>query len=934
MPEQVDILWTYRATAELRRVAITNDGQLIFAGGIDGMLYCFALQSELLWKIDLHSAVTCLTLARGSERILIGCENGKVYQWTYQGHLLREFQTTGSIWNIGVTPTAHLMAISTSTGVLTLLDARCALLWTRTFSNSIYHLSITPDGRFIALGAEDHHIYLFDHLGHEQWRFATQSPVRAGAQISVNGEVVLAGSNDQHIYLVDRSEHLRWSYKTNGSLNVTALTPDGRFATAAGNGNTVFLFDINGKLLWRYAAKGNVYSLAISHDGRFVAAGTYENDNSIYLLDQAGNSLWTHRMRQRVCDVVMTPNGRLIAAVSQDNTILLAENRLAPSEMSSAWLAGNLITELHHTYATNPYEGIAACLDTFDQALLQRELELCDALVEEVATGGWVLQIEEHNALSSRKGALLLYQGLRHQQHGQTEQARRTYELGSEIYRRLHFQTGVGQAHAALHILEYGDGDREIGFVALLTDPPNVIGNSSLFLVRSIETGLIVEQHGAIQAAQNRGYLTPLLAGLSSSHESVQAAAAIALTWLIPGPEIDTLLEMLTHAKWVVRWQAIVMLKQRAEQYPRMFATQQYQVRQVVAQRLSREQDPMVLSMMATLLGKIGDSAQTNLLLPMLIDADADVRIAVIEALGQIGDRRALAALRQVAGGTDFAERSISKSATIAGQSIRQRYPGGYIRQVICSQQLSLQEKPVQPTTLFLMNNMAMHCMVTLTDVAVDSRVTCSVKFKNQAILKQEKHIKAPSGPPGAEELAQLDMIFSFDAPKRSWSPGNYMIEVALDGTVQKRQPFKVIREVFIKRAVICGRLTVSGSPIDERDIFATHTPVICCAVSLEEGPVGLDVLGKVFRIEKEPTSSVSPKRSIWRNIVGKHAAQPTQDLQLIDQCIVKTITEGKQWVAFAWKSAEWPPGEYIVKITIAKNTEASCKVLIAPSTL
>ena len=932
MPEQVGVLWAYRAAAEFRRVAITNDGQLIFAGSIDGMLYCFAFQSEVLWSVDLQSAVTCLALAQGNERLLVGCGNGKVYQWTYHGHCLREFQTTGRIENIAVTPTAHLTVISTSAGILILLDAKGSLLWTRTLSSSIYHPSISSNGRLIAFGAGNH-IYLFDHLGNERWHFATQSHAQAGAHISVGGEVALAGSNDTHIYLFSGSEHPRWSYKTSGPVNVVALTPDGRFAAAANTSNSIFLLDSSGKPLWHYTAKGRVQSLVISHDGRFVAAATYDKDNSIMLLDQRGSCLWTQRLDQHVYDAAMTPNGRLIALVSQDRTVELFENQLAPTEMSSAWLADDLITELHDTYAANPYEGIAACLDYFDQALLQRDLELCDALVEEITMGGWILQGEEQNAFSSRIGATLLYQGLRHQQHGEMEQAHRKYELSSEINSSLHYLTGIGKAHAALHNLEYDNGSRNESFVTLLTEPPDVIGNSSLFLVRCTKTDSISEQHLAIKAAQNKGHLTPLLAGLSSVHESVQAAAAIALTWLLPGPEIDTLLEMLTHSNWIVRWQAVMMLEQRAEKSPRMFARHQRQVCQTVAKRLSQEHDPAVLSTMAILLGKIGDATLTPLVLPLLRDAEADVRLEAIEALEQIGSRQALAPLRHVADGAGFIDRSISKSAKLAVESIRRRYPPGHISQVICSQQLSPPAKPVQSATLFLMNNLTLHCTVALTEVAIDTKVTCSVNFQNQAMLQQGMHVKALASEPDAEERASMDAVFSFDAPKKGWSPGVYTIEVALDGTIQKRQLIKVIREVIIRRAVMCSGLTSSGGPIEERERFAVHTPVIYCSISLKEGPTGLDVEGKVFRVEREVASSAPPKRDIWRNIRGKLAKQPEQNLELIDQNIVKTNAEGEQWVTLAWKTAEWPPGEYLVKITIARSAEASCQFLITSST-
>lgn len=931
MSEQVSFLWAYRTASEFHRVAITNDGELIFVGGVDGALYCLALEGEVHWRIDLHSVITSIALAQGSERLLVGCQNGKIYEWTYQGHLLREFEITGKIEHITATPTAHLMVISTSTGMLTLLDARGSPLWSRTLGSLIYHPSISSSGHLIACGAGNH-IFLFDHHGNEQWRFFTQSDAQAGTLMNVSGEVVLAGSNDKHIYLFSGSEYPRWSYNTSGSVKAVALTPDGRLVAAASTSNSLILLDRSGKHLWHYTTKNHVQNLVISHDGSFVFAATSDKDNSVLLFDQRGSCLWTKRLGQHIHDVAMTPNGRLIVVVSQDRSVELFENLLAPTEMSSDWLAADLITELHTRYAANPYEGIAACLDYFDQALLQRDLELCDALSEEITTGDWILQAEEQIAFSSRIGATLLYQGLRHQQHGEIEQALQKYELSSEINTSLHYPTGIGKAHAARQSLEYDYSSRNESFVSLLTDSPDVIGNSSLFLVRGTTANSLSEQRLAIQAAQKKGHLIPLLAGLSSVHESVQAAAAIALTWLIPGPEMDTLLEMLTHSNWIVRWQAAIMLEQHARRSLKMFAQHQRKVCQTVAERLSQEPDPVVLATMVILLGKIGDASLTPLVLPSLEDAEADVRLGAIEALEHIGSRQALVPLRHVADGAGFLDRSISKSAEQAVENIRRRYPG-HISQIICSQQLGHQAKPVQPATLFLMNNLAFHCMVTLTEIAIGTRVTCDVKFQNQAMLQQEILVKALASEPDAKERASVDAVFTFDAPKKGWSPGVYTIEIALDGMVQKTQTIKVIREVIIGRAVMCSGLTSANSPIEEREAFVVHTPVIYCSLALEEGLTGLDVEGKVFRVEREAASSALPKRDIWGSIREKLAKRPEQNLKLIDQSIVKTKAEGEQWVALAWKTVDWPPGEYLVKITIARRAEATCKFLITSST-
>ena len=906
MPEVVQRLWTHQAGDQPYSIAISSDGSFVVVGSRDKQVYFFARSGQLLWKREAQDEIFRLTLAEGRRRVLVGCTNGKAYQWDYEGHLLREYQTDGFIWGMGITPNADLIAFGTTAGSLFLFDEAGTRLWQYSLGAAVMQLSITPNGQYIATGSEDRHIYLFDRTGNLCWRYKTGEKVWAGARIAA-AKYIVAGSNDHNVYLLDHNRHLLWKYDTGANIDAVTITPDGRYIAAAGNANTVFLLSNTGERLWSYKTGGYIYDLSLSADGRFLVAGS--NDNYVYLFNEAGNCIWKQQTNYMVQAVAITPNGRLFTAASRDNSVYVFENLAAPEDYTMPWLVKMAFRRIRHAYATNPQLGVAYWFEEFDRSLLQRDFVLCQALLLEAREEAYSLSEKEHIYVDSREGAFLLCQGINYHQQGNYQKARQHYEKSRFIHHRLHDHDAEAQVDAALSELDAGPARHNPEVLASLAANPMVRGDSPTVLAERISVQLLSDQFQAVLAAKQSGYLLPLLKALSSNETSIQAAAATALAWLKPGPDYETVINMLVSPNWVVRWQATVMLQRRASKEQDEFAPHQGTVRNVVSRQLTNgEADPTVRCEMASLLRQIGDRNNTLALISLLSDRDPDVRFAAIEALAQIGDRRALPALHQVLDGKDFKGYSIHDKAYEAIKSIENRYTAPRMQKIVFCRALTPQQEPVQPATVFLAHEPLIQCVVTIEKPNPDTQVTCDLLHRGQRVDQQVQSISGRRDSTQRETmLIELlneedllptppltNVVFRLPSQSGGWPAGPYSVQITIDGEAQGEQSFKVIQQVLIEQVVTCTRVNDQKEAVDKSRMFLAKESPIQALITLTDAPIGLEISAQIYR----GNSLIAEKRG-------------------------KTEREGKQSIVHSWQSAQWPVGQYdlIVKVAGSQST-------------
>jgi len=340
--------------------------------------------------------------------------------------------------------------------------------------------------------------------------------------------------------------------------------------------------------------------------------------------------------------------------------------------------------------------------------------------------------------VTSRQAALLLFQGLQYHLQREHERARTCYVAGRDLYHMLGEGNGEGQAILALEMLEKGTQDDDL--LRQMAMRQLVQGERGRMLAGRLAMFPLAEQLRVIEAARACGNLPALLSGLTSPHPAVQAAASAALNWLKPGPGYETILETLLVAEnWLVRWQAICLLKERMSRDARAFARQRDRIHTALVRLLaSGETDPLVRQQSVLLLLKLRNPADTPQLIRLLADPDPDVRFVAIQALDVLGDEQALLPLQQVEDATCFSGHHLKTAARTAIRHIQRRVPTA-LQEVSLSCAIAGAGPPAQSQTIFLLQQPPCSCALTLVNLDPTTRVSCRIEMQGKTIFHQEQ---------------------------------------------------------------------------------------------------------------------------------------------------------------------------------------------------
>ena len=194
-------------------------------------------------------------------------------------------------------------------------------IWSSYVPNVIWSVAISSDGEYIALGAADNYLYFFERDNSEPlWIHEFDEDVQSVA-ISGDGKYVTAAVG-HYVYLFDgRKEALLWSYSTLDAVSAVDISIDGKYIVVASRDDSLYFFHHNKATpVWNYTANSNFHCVAISTDGNTIAAGT--TGGELYTFDRNNSTpLWNFSAGDRIATIDITNDGQYLAAGSNANQV-------------------------------------------------------------------------------------------------------------------------------------------------------------------------------------------------------------------------------------------------------------------------------------------------------------------------------------------------------------------------------------------------------------------------------------------------------------------------------------------------------------------------------------------------------------------------------------------------------------------------------------
>lgn len=244
------------------------------------------------------------------------------------------FSSDGRFVATGCNRIAQIFDVQTGERVALLEDKRAE----RDGDLYIRSVCFSPDGKYLATGAEDKLIRVWDiHSQAIRYVFSGHEQDIYSLDFSRNGRHIASGSGDRTVRMWDmETGQCVLTLSITDGVTTVAISPDGKYIAAGSLDKTVRVWDTStGFLVERLDApdghKDSVYSVAFTPDGKDLVSGSLDKTIKLWELQTPRNEQSTNKSgvckrtfighKDFVLSVASTPDSRWILSGSKDRGV-------------------------------------------------------------------------------------------------------------------------------------------------------------------------------------------------------------------------------------------------------------------------------------------------------------------------------------------------------------------------------------------------------------------------------------------------------------------------------------------------------------------------------------------------------------------------------------------------------------------------------------
>jgi len=287
------ILWTFkRDEKKVKSVAISGNGEYVSAVFLDtdvpdyfsdAQILFFNRSGGLLWEYDRDYTIHHVAISDDGNT-LYASGSPRQYSFDQNGTLLGITTLEGRIWSLeSAADGSYAVAGSALSGNrISVFNRNGIPLWNYSARPGILCLKISHQGKTI-VSAGYSHLYLFDRNGTLKWQYNSSSDFRDIA-VSPDGEYI-AGGAQYYFWLFNQTGSLVWQKQYKDFVHAVGFSHDSK-RVIAGTSHGIEVYDLNSNLIWNYPTPKAILHLSTAEDAEYFVAGT---SDMVYFFNDRGD---------------------------------------------------------------------------------------------------------------------------------------------------------------------------------------------------------------------------------------------------------------------------------------------------------------------------------------------------------------------------------------------------------------------------------------------------------------------------------------------------------------------------------------------------------------------------------------------------------------------------------------------------------------------